>query len=169
MYHAKFNLFHQTNKSSVKSLRHVQLIVTPWTAVCQASLSITNSRSLLKLISIKSVMPSNHLIFYRPLLLPSIFPSIRVFSKESALRITWPKYWSFNFSPSNEHLGLIFFQDGLGGSPCSPRDSLESSPAPQFKSTNFLVLSLLYGPTLSSIHDYWKNHSFDLDETLSAK
>ena len=111
MYHAKFNLFHQTNKSSVKSLRHVQLIVTPWTAVCQASLSITNSRSLLKLMSIESGMLSNHLILCHPLLLlPSTFPSIRVFSKESALRITWPKYWSFNFSPSNEDPGLIFFR-----------------------------------------------------------
>ena len=88
MYHAKFNLFHQTNKSSVKSLRHVQLIVTPWTAVCQASLSITNSRSLLKLMSIESGMLSNHLILCHPLLLlPSTFPSIKVFSSESAFRI----------------------------------------------------------------------------------
>ena len=87
--------------------------MTPWTAVGQASLSITNSRSLFKLISIKLVMPSNHLILCRPLLLPpSIFPSIRVFSYESVLRIKWPKYWSFSFSisPSNEHSELIFFR-----------------------------------------------------------
>ena len=93
--------------SSVLSLSRVRLFATPWTAARQASLSITNSRSLLKLMSIESVMPSNHLILCRPLLLPSIFPSIRVFSKESVLRIRWPKYWSFSFSisPSNG-LGL---------------------------------------------------------------
>ena len=97
--------------SSVQSLSRVWLSVTPWTASRQASLSITNSRSPPKPISIESVMPSNLLILYRPLLLlPSIFPSIRVFSKESALPIRWPKYWSFSFniSPYNEHLGLIF-------------------------------------------------------------
>ena len=96
--------------SSVQSLSRVQLFVTPWTEAHQASLSITNSQSLLKLMSIESAMPSNHLIFCRfLLLLPSIFPSIRVFSNESALRIRWPKYWSFSFniSPSNEHSGLI--------------------------------------------------------------
>ena len=96
--------------SPVKSLSHVQLFATPWTAAHQASLSITNSQSLLKLMSIESVMPSNHLILCRPLLLrPSIFPSIRVFSNESVLHIRWPKYWSFSFniSPSNEYSGLI--------------------------------------------------------------
>ena len=99
--------------SSVQSLSHVLLFATPWTAAFQASLSITNSRSLLKLMSIESVMPSNHLILCRPLLLlPSIFPSIRVFSNESRLRIRWPNYWSFSFSisPSNEHPGLISFR-----------------------------------------------------------
>ena len=99
--------------SSVQSLSHVQLFVTPWTAAYQASLSITNSRSLLKLMSIKSVMPSNHLILCHPLLLlPSIPPSIRVFSKESVLRMRWPKYWSFSFSisPSNEYSGLVSFR-----------------------------------------------------------
>ena len=99
--------------SSVQSLSHVQLFTTPWTAAHQASLSITNSGSLSKLISIESVMPSNHLILCRHLLLsPSIFPSIRVFSNESALRIRWPKYWSFSFNirPSNEHAGLISFR-----------------------------------------------------------
>ena len=99
--------------SSVQLLSHVQLSATPWTVACQASLSITNSWSLLKLMSIESVLPSNHLIFcHLLLLLPSIFPSIRVFSNESALHIRWPKYWnfSFNISPSNEHLGLISFR-----------------------------------------------------------
>ena len=96
--------------SSVQSLSSVWLFATPWTAACQASLSIFNSWSLLKLMSIELVMPSNHLIVYHPLLLlPSIFPSIRVFSDESALHIQWPKYWSFSFSisPSNEYSGLI--------------------------------------------------------------
>ena len=99
--------------SSVQSLSCVWLFETTWTAARQASLSITNSRSLLKLMSFKSVMPSNHLILCRPLLLlPSIFPSIRVFSNESALRLRWPKYWSFSFSisPSNEYSGLISFR-----------------------------------------------------------
>ena len=96
--------------SSVQSLSHVWVFATPWTAACQASLSITRSQSLLKLMSIESVMPSNHLILCHPLpLLPSIFPSIRVFSKESVLCIRWPKYWSFSFSISlsNEYSGLI--------------------------------------------------------------
>ena len=99
--------------SSVQSLSHVQLFTTPWTAACQASLSITNSGSLLKLVSIKSVMPSNHLILDHPLLLlPSIFPSNRVFSNGSVLCIKWPKYWSFSFSitPSNKYSGLISFR-----------------------------------------------------------
>ena len=99
--------------SSVQSLGHVWLLVTLWIAALQASLSITNSRSLLNLMSIESVMPSNHLILCCPfLLLPSIFPSIRVFSNESVLHIRWPKYWSFSFSisPSDEYSGLIFFR-----------------------------------------------------------
>ena len=98
--------------SSVQSLSCVWLCATPWTAARQASLSITNSPSLLKLTTIMSVMPSYHLILSRPLLLPSIFPRIKVFSNESVLRIRWPKYWSFNFSlsPSNEYLGLISFR-----------------------------------------------------------
>ena len=104
--------------SSVQSLSHLRLFVTPWTAACQASLSITNSQSLSKLMSIESVMPSNHLILCRPLLLPpSILPSIRVFSSESVLCTVWPKYWSFSFSisTSNEYSGLISFRmDYLG-------------------------------------------------------
>ena len=96
----------------VQSLSHVQFFATPWTAARQASLSFTISWSLLKLMSIESVMPSSHLILCRPLLLPSIFPSIRVFSSESVLHIRWPKYWSFSFSisPSSEHSGLISFR-----------------------------------------------------------
>ena len=99
--------------SSVQLLSRVQLFVTPWIAACRASLSITNSWSLPKLMSIESLMPSNHLILCCPVfLLPSTFPSIRVFSNESALHIRWPKYWSFSFniSPSNEHPGLISFR-----------------------------------------------------------
>ena len=151
--------------SSVQSLSHVWLFVIPWTSAHQASLSITNSQSLLKLMSIELVMPSNHRIFCHPLLLPpSIFPSIRVFSTESVLHTRWPKYWSFIFgiSPSNEHSGLIIFRDGLIGSPCSPRDSQESYPTPQFKSISSSALSFLHSPTLTSlIHDHWKNHSLD--------
>ena len=106
-------MYYLNQFSSVQSLSSVWLFVTPWTTARQASLSITNSRSLPKLMSIESVMPSNHLILCHPLLLlPSIFPSIRVFSNESALLIRWPKYWSFSFSisPSNEHPGLISFR-----------------------------------------------------------
>ena len=112
-------------------------------------------------MSSESVMPSNHLILCCPLLLqPSVFPSIRVFSNESVLHIRWPKYWSFSFniSPSNEHSGLISFRmnwlDLL-----AVRGTLKSLPTPQFKSINSSALSFLYGPTLTSIHDYWKNHS----------
>ena len=104
---------HPSQFSSVQLLSCVRLFVTPWTTACQASLSITNSQSPLKLMSIESVMPSNHLILSHPLLfLPSIFPSIRVFSNESVLCIRWPKYWSFSFSisPSNEYSGLIFMR-----------------------------------------------------------
>ena len=243
--------------SSVQLLCRVQFFAIPWTLACQASLSITNSQSLPKLMSIDSVMPSNHLILCPPLLLPpSIFPSIRVFSNESLLCVRWPKYWSFSFnispsknyhsvqfssvtqscltlcdpmnhstpglpvqnqlpeftqthvhrvsdaiqpshplsspfppafnlsqdqsflnesvllirwpkywsfsfniSPSSERSGPISFR--LVGPPCSPRDSQESSPTPQFKSINSSALSFLYSPTLTSIRDCWKNHSFD--------
>ena len=144
-------LFHQCHCSrfhisSVQSLSHVWFFATPWTAVRQASPSITNSWSLLKLISIESVMPSNHRILCHPLLLlPSICPSIRV-SSESVLHIRWPNYWSFSFSisPSNEYSGLISFTiDWFDRSPCSPRDSQELSPTPQFKSINSLALSFM--------------------------
>ena len=101
----------KTESKVVQSLSCVRLFVTPWTAACQVSLSFTISWSLLKLMSIESVMPSNHFIICRPLfLLPSIFPSIRVFSNESSLCIRWPKYWSFRISPSNEYSGLISFR-----------------------------------------------------------
>ena len=118
---------------------------------------------LLRLMSIESVMPSNHLILCHPLLLlPSIFPSIRVFSNESVLWLRWPKYWSFSFStsPSNEYSGLISFRSDWFEL-LAVQGTLKTSPAPQFKSINSLALSFLYGPTLTSIHDYWKNHSFD--------
>ena len=128
----------------------------------QASLSFTISRSLLKLMSIDSVMPSNHLILCCPLLLlPSIFPSMRSFSNESVLHIRWPKYWSLSISPSNEYSGLISFRidqlDLLG-----VHGTLESLL--QHHSSKALILchsSRLCGPALTSIHNYWRNHSFD--------
>ena len=127
----------------------------------QASLSITNSWGVLRLMSIESVMPSNHLILCRPLLLlPSIFPSIRVFSDESALHIRWPKYWnfSFNISPSNEHSGLISFRmDWLDL--LAVQGTLKS--VLQYHSSTASGLTSLCSPTLTSIHDYCKNHSLD--------
>ena len=150
---------HTIQFSSVHSLSYVWLFVTPWIAASQASLSITNSRSSRRLMSIESVMPSSHLILgHSLLLLPPIPPNIRVFSNESTLLMRWPKYWSFSFtiipSQKNPRAGLL--QNGLVVSPCSPRDSQESSPTPQFKSINSLVLSFLHSPTLTSIHDHWK-------------
>ena len=144
-------------------LSRVLLFATPWMAARQASLSITDSRSSLRLTSIESVMPSSHLILDCPLLLlPPIPPSIRVFSNESTLRMRWPKYWSFSFNiiPSKEIPRLISFRmDWLDL--CSPRDSQESSPTPQLKSINSSVLSFLHSPTLTSIHGHRKNHSLD--------
>ena len=145
-------------------LSHVQLIATPWTSAHQASLSVTNSQSLPKLMSIESVMPSNYIILCHPLLFPpSIFPSIRVFPNESVLLIRWPKYWSFSFniSLSNEHLGLISFKMDWLDLLAVQGGSQESSPTPQFKSINSSVLSFLYSPSLTSIHDHWENHNFD--------
>ena len=139
-----------------------RLFATPWTAARQASLSITNSQSLLKLMPIELVMPPKHHILCRPLLPPSIFFSIRVFSNESVLCIRWPKYWSFsfNFSPSNGYSGLISFRmDWL--ELLAVQGTQESSPTPRFKSINSLALSFLYSPTLTSIHASWKNHSLD--------
>ena len=128
--------------------------VTPWTAACQASLSISNSQSILKLMSIESVMPSNHIILCHPLLLPpSIFPSIGVFANESVLRISWPKYWSFSFSmsPSNEYSELISFRTNWLDLLAIQGTLQESSPIPQFKSINSLALSLLYDKTFTSM------------------
>ena len=151
--------------SSVQSLSHVQLLATLWTAACQASLSITDSRNLLRLMSIDLVMPSNHLILCRPLLLPSIFPNIRVFSNESVHRIRGPKYWSFSFSigPSNEYSGLISFRIDwfdLLAAQGTLKSLLQhhSSKAPILRHSAFFTvqLSLDY-----FVHDYWKNHSFD--------
>ena len=150
--------------SSLQSLSRVQLFATPWTAALQASLSITNSQSLSKLMSIESVRPSSNLSLCRPLLLlPPIPPSIRVFfqsvnsshevAKVSEFQL---QHQSFQWTPRTD---LLY--DGLVGSPCSPKDSQESSPTPQFKSINSLALSFLYSPTLTSIHDHWKNHSLD--------
>ena len=139
-----------------QSLSCVLFFATPWTAEQQASLSFTISWSLLKLMSIASVMPSNHLILSCPLLLlPSIFPSIRVFSNGLALQIRWPKYWSFSFniSPSNEYSVLISFRvDWLDL--LAVQRILKSSSILQFKGISSSVLKLLYGPTLTSIHDY---------------
>ena len=148
---------------SVQLLSPLRLFVTPWITAHQASLSLTNSWSLHKLMSIESVMPSNHLILCHPLLLlPSIFPRIRVFSNESVLCIRQPNYWSLSvsISPSKEYSGLISIRmDWLNL--LAVQGTLESSPTPQFKSINSLVFSSLYSPTLTSIHECWKNHSFD--------
>ena len=145
--------------SSVHLLSCVRLFVAPQTAAHQASLSITNSQSLLKLISIESVMPSNHLILCHPLLLlPSIFLSIKVFSNESALLIRWPMYWrfSFNISPSNEHSGLISLRiDWFDLLAVQGLSRVFSNTTVQKHQV------FLYDLTLTSIHDYWKNRSFD--------
>ena len=148
--------------SSVQLLSRVHLFVTPWIAARQASLSITNSRSSLRLTSIESVMPSSHLIFCRPiLLLPPIPPSISLFqwvntSNEVAKVLEFQlQHHSFQRNPK------VDLQNGLVGSPCSSRDFQESSLTPQFKSINSSVLSFLHSPTLTSIHDHWENHSLD--------
>ena len=150
--------------SSVQSLSCLWFFATLWTAAHQATLSITSSRSLLKLMFIESVMPSNHLILCHPLLLPpSIFPSIRVFSNESVLHIRWTKYWSFIFSisPSNEYSGLISFRmDWLDL--LAVQGTLKSLL--QHHSSKASILwgsAFFYSPNFKSIHDYWKNHSFD--------
>ena len=152
----------QSQFSSVQSLSRVRLFATPWTTARQASLSISNSQSLLKLMSIESVIPSNHLILCHPLLLlPSIFPSIRVFSNESALPIRWPKYGSFssNICYSNEYAGLISFRmDWLDllavQGTLKSLLQYHSSKASILRHSAFFIVQL-------SIHDYWKNHSLD--------
>ena len=149
--------------SSVQSLSPVRLFATSGTAAHQASLSITNLWSLLKLTSIESVMPSNHLILGHPFLPPSIFPSIRVFSSESALHIRWLKYWSssFSISPSNEYSELISFRmDWLDL--LAVQGTLKSLlQHHSLKASIRRHSAFLYSPTLTSIHDYWKNHNFD--------
>ena len=155
---------------ALQLLSRVQLFVTPWTAICQASLSFSISWSLLKLMSIESVMPSNHLNLCHPLLLlPSVFPSIRVFSNESALYIRWPKYWSFSFSISVPMNILGWFPLGWTG-----WISLQSKGLSRvFSSTTVqsihsLALSFLYCTTFISIHDYWKTIAW-LDGSLLTK
>ena len=131
--------------------------MTQWTGACLSSLSITNSWSLLKLMSIDSVMPSNHLILCRPLLfLPSIVPSIMVFSNESVLSLRWPKCWSFSFSVSisNKYSGLISFRIDWFDLLAVQRTLKSLLKTPQFKSISSSALSFHYGPTLTSIHDY---------------
>ena len=153
-----FICFFSSVTQSCPTLRDPMNHSTPGLPVYHQLLEFT------KLMSIESVMPSNHLILCRPLLLlPSIFPSIRVFSNESTLRMRWPKYWSFSFSisPSNEHPGLISFRTDWLDLLAVQGTLKESSPTPQFKSINSLALSFLYSSTLISIHDYWKNQSFD--------
>ena len=148
--------------SSVQSLSRVWLFATPWTAVHQASLSITDSWSTPKPMSIE-VMPSNHLIFCHPLLfLPSIFPSIRVFSNDSALHFSWPKYWSFSFniSPSNGHPGWSPL-GWIGWISLQSKGLSRVFSNTTVQKHHSLALSFLYSPTLTSIHDYWKNHSLD--------
>ena len=147
--------------SSVQSLSRVRLFVTLWIAAVQASLSIRNSRSSLKFVSIKSVMPSSHLIFCCPLLLP-IPPSIRVFSNESTPCIRWPKYWSFSFSisPSNEHPGLISFRmDWLDL--LAVQGTLKSLLQHHSSKASIFLHSAFFIVQLTSIHDHWKNHSLD--------
>ena len=149
---------------SVWSLSRVLLFATPWTTACQPSLFITNTQSLLKIMSIESVMPSNHLILGRPLLLSlSIFPSIRVFSNESVLHIRWPKYWSYSFSisPSNEYSGLISFRmDRLNL--LAVQGTLESLLQHHNSKASILRCSAFFTVQLSHpIHDYWKSYSFD--------
>ena len=149
--------------SSVQSLSHVWLFATPWTAARQASLSISNSPSPPKRMSIEPVMPSNHLILCYPLLLwPSIFPRIRVFLNKSVLHIGWPKYWSFSFSisPANEYSGWISFRIDCLISLQSKGFSRVFSNTTVQKHQLFTAQPSLGSP-VTSIHDYWKNHSFD--------
>ena len=150
--------------SSVQSLSRVQLFATPWTSARQASLSITNSWTTPKLMSIESVMPSSHLILCRPLLLlPSIPPSIRVFSNESTLHMRWTKYWSFSFSisPFSDHSGLISFRmDWLDL--LAVQGTLNSLLQHHSSKASILWRSAFFTAQLStSIHDYWENHSLD--------
>ena len=157
------NAWRKAISLTVQLLGCVWPFAIPWTSARQASLSITNSRSYLRLMTIESVMPSKHLILCHPLLLPtSIFPSIRVFSNESVLHIRWPKYWSlsFSFSPSNEYSGLISFRiDWLDL--LAIQETLKSFLQHHSSKVSILSCSAFFMVQLTSIHDYWKNHSFD--------
>jgi len=138
------------------------------TAACQSSLSIINSWRLLKLMSIESVMPSNHLILCRPLfLLPSVLPNIRVFSNEPILCIRWPKFWSFSISPSNDYSGLISFRMDWFDLLAVQR-TLKSLLQHHSSKISISALSFLYDPTLTSIHDYWKNEEDPLEEGMAT-
>ena len=150
--------------SPVQLFSHVRLFATPLPTGAQDSLSINNSRSLPRSMSMKSVMPSSHLILCRPLLLlPPIPPSIRVFSNKLTLRMRWPKYWSFTFN--NQFFQWTprtdLLENGLVGPSWSPKDPQDSSLTPQFKSIKSSAFSFLHCPTLTSIYDHWKNHSLD--------
>ena len=149
----------------VRSPSHVQLFAAPWTAALQAFLSPIISWSLPRSMSILSVMPSKHLILCCPLLLlPSIFPSIKVFFSESAVHNRWPIYWSFTFSlsPYSEYSGLISFRNDWLDPLAVPRTQAPS-PAPQLESINSLALCLLYGPAITTVCDYWKDHIYSPD------
>ena len=163
MIHQSLRIPFQWASRSVQSFSHVRLFATPWTATCQASLSITSSPSPSKPLFIELVMPSNHLILCRPLLLlPSIFPSIRVFSNESALHMRWPKYWSFSFNinPSSEHPGLISFRmDWLDL--LAVQGTLKSLLQHHSSKVSILRHSAFFIVQLTSIHDHWENHSLD--------
>ena len=152
--------------SSVQSLSHVWLFATPWTASQQGLLFFTNTWSLGKLMSIELVTPSNHLILCHPLLLlPSSFPSNRVISNKSVLHISWQNIGgSISASVLPMNIQDWFPLGWLGESPYSPRDCQESRPTPQFKTINSSLLTILYGATVTSILDNWKNHSFDYTE-----
>ena len=154
----------------VQSPSHVQLFVTPWTTAHQASLCFTIFRNLLKLMSIDLVMTSNHLILCHSLLLPSIFPSIKVLSNESAIHISWPKYWSFSFSVSlsNEYSGLISFKIDWFDLLAIQRALKSLLQYHTLKVSIFQCSAFFYSPTLTSIHDYWKKQLW-LYGRLSAK
>ena len=153
-----------TAATYVQLLGCVWLFATPWTAACQAPLSFTNSQSLLKFMSTELVMLSNYLILCGPLLLlPSIFPTIRVFSNESALLITWPKYWSFSFSisPSNEYSGLTSFRVDWFDLLAAQRTLNSIVASKHHNSKESTLFSFFYNPALTSRFDYWEKYSFD--------
>ena len=158
--HSASSIYYAMNLSFAQSLSHVWLFVIPWTIACQASLSFTISQSLLQLLSIESVMPSSLLVLSRPSLFAFNSSSIRVFSNESAVCIRWPEYWSVSISPSSDYSGLISFRidrfDFL-----VVQGTLKSFSSTMVWKHQLFHTQASYGPTLTSIHDYWKNHGFD--------